>query len=460
MEKSLALESVTLPYSHVALPNRIIKAAMYEHLAHILGGPPNEHHFEVYREWNKYDWGALITGNVQTSPTHLTLGRDMVSPSSLSEEDLLPYRTLRNSMKERIAIVQLSHTGRQAANLIGGRFPGHPPLAPSAVRVKGKNETAGSDFIHSIIFQNPKAMNIEDIDIVYAGFVQAAKAMHLTGFDGVQLHMAHGYLLSEFLSPATNLRTDEYSCATPENALRLLHKIVTTLRAELPHQFIVAVKFSTENTTPAEESRALDYIRTMVSWELLDFVEISGGDYTNPEFMTKTPSKSARQALFASFSRKAKAVVDESSASIKPLIMLTGGINSAALCHSALSHNDADLVGIGRCAVLSPDFPNQVEQRSLDDAQPIGDAPASTDSYIFNNLLPRVNLLGAGTSMAWYGGLIRRLSQHNAKRPGTGLAAVWDMWSWWAPERPTIVRRGLAFLGLLVFVISLVLKLR
>lgn len=208
MEKSLALEGATLPYSKVALPNRLIKvyfditlilhllmhqqAAMYEHLAHILGGPPNEFHHKVYKEWAKYNWGILITGNVQTSPTHLTLGRDMVSPSSLSQEDLLPYRKLRDSMKNRLAIVQLSHTGRQAANIMGGRFPGHPPLAPSAVRVKGKNETAGSDLIHSIIFQTPKAMTIEDIDVVYAGFVQAAKAMHLTGFDGVQLHMAHG----------------------------------------------------------------------------------------------------------------------------------------------------------------------------------------------------------------------------------------------------------------------------
>lgn len=178
------------------------------------------------------------------------------------------------------------------------------------------------------------------------------------------------------------------------------------------------------------------------------------------EFMTRTPSKSARQALFASFSRKAKAAIDESSASTKPLVMLTGGICSAALCHSALSHGDADLVGIGRCAVLCPDFPNQLQQRSLDDARHIGDAPESTDSYVFNNFLPRVNLLGAGTSMAWYGGLIRRLSQRDAKRPGTGLAAVWDMWSWWAPEGVNLVRRGLAFLGLLVFVISLVLRRR
>ena len=187
---------------------------MYEHLASMFGGPPNSYHYNLYSEWAKHQWGMIITGNVEVSPDHLTLGRDMIIPKHITEETLLPFKKLSaaihglyyssgnsnsNSKKNQtLAIMQLNHAGRQSTNLIGGRgFKA--PLAPSAVRVGigaggGQRHELGymSSAIHSLLFQTPKPMSHEDINEMIQAFVRGAKVAQLSGFDGIQLHVAHG----------------------------------------------------------------------------------------------------------------------------------------------------------------------------------------------------------------------------------------------------------------------------
>ena len=214
-----------------------LKVALYEHLATFLGGPPNSYHLRLYGEWAKHDWGMIITGNVQVDRRHLTLGRDIVMPTELTAETLKPFKRLaqvihndaeakedgldgqssiRKTGKIRpLAIMQLSHAGRQSPVLIGGRPPFIPPIAPSSVAVGSRTLAAKSSFTTSssaqlqgeedaregrkssdpvfrILFQVPREMTLDDITNVQLSFVTAALVALKAGFDGVQLHCAHG----------------------------------------------------------------------------------------------------------------------------------------------------------------------------------------------------------------------------------------------------------------------------
>ena len=176
-----------------------IQVAMYEHLASFLGGPPNEHHFSLYSKWAKFDWGMVVTGNVQVSSTHLSLGRDISLPDRISEDSLAPFKELASSMlgtveskRTSLAIMQLSHAGRQSPNFIGGRYPFQRPSGPSPIPVKPTGQSVVSDLLHSFAFQTPHELSQEEIQDIIAAFVRGARVALKSGFDGVQLHAAHG----------------------------------------------------------------------------------------------------------------------------------------------------------------------------------------------------------------------------------------------------------------------------
>lgn len=190
-----------------------LQVALYEHLAKMYGGPPNKYHMGLYTEWAKHDWGMIVTGNIQVSREHLTLGRDIVVPEVLNEETLAPFRKLariihaedsREPSTRPLAIVQLSHVGRQSPNFIGGRKLGIPPMAPSSVRLGSNNRARSRDGVTSLdskdrphlyfraLFQQPREMTLHDIKQVQLAFTRGALAALEAGFDGVQLHCAHG----------------------------------------------------------------------------------------------------------------------------------------------------------------------------------------------------------------------------------------------------------------------------
>ena len=144
----------------------------------------------------------IITGNVQVSHTHLTLGRDVVIPHHISDDSLRPFKQWAAAIhggghdsavsKDVLAVMQLSHAGRQSINFFGGRLLFQAPLAPSAIRV-GTHYLGWLSFVlHRVFFRTPRPMSIADIDDVVEGFVRGAKVAHMSGFDGAQIHAAHG----------------------------------------------------------------------------------------------------------------------------------------------------------------------------------------------------------------------------------------------------------------------------
>ena len=176
---------------------------MYEHLCPLGGGPPNDQHIGLYSTWAQGNWGIVITGNVQISSSHLSLGADLVLPPLNQAYDIRPWQNLAAAMHAArpgdappIALIQLNHTGRQSPRFIGGRAPWNAPLAPSSKRV-GLNVTESwfSRIVYRVLFQKPKEMTAEDIDRTVAEFIFGAKIALEAGFDGIQLHGSHGCML-------------------------------------------------------------------------------------------------------------------------------------------------------------------------------------------------------------------------------------------------------------------------
>src|ERR1700761_2018537 len=150
---------------------------MYEHLASLGGGPPNKAHLSLYSKWSEGGWGMIITGNVQVTSTHLTLGRDTCCPNA-QNINIQPFEALSRAMHgsqsettRPLAIMQLSHAGRQSPRFIGGRPPWKPPLRASSIPV-GERLDGGilSKLTYGIMFQKPKAMRESDITEVIAQF--------------------------------------------------------------------------------------------------------------------------------------------------------------------------------------------------------------------------------------------------------------------------------------------------
>ncbi|KAI0349861.1 FMN-linked oxidoreductase [Trametes cingulata] len=387
---------VTLPCGRV-VPNRLVKAPLYEHLSPLFGGPPNHTHLALYAKWGAGRWGIIMTGNVQVDPRHLSLGRDMVVPFTLTPETLAPWRGLADAIHtgrapasatpsphsdsdvhekdappalgRPLALIQLSHAGRQSLNFFGGRKPFEPPLAPSPIRSGEMHAATDGRFertLHQLMHQVPREMTHEDIKGAVAAFVRGAQMAAQSGFDGVQVHAAHGYLVSQFISPKSNARTDEYSADT--DPLHFLRDIVTAIRAPgvVPEDFVVAVKLNSADyargTAVLQEQRALDHVKEIGSWGLVDFIEVSGGDYEDPQFIdTVDEFKSSRQVIFESFAERSMEILAKCSPTATtrppPLVCLTGGLNTLPKMASVLAHEHAHLLGIGRLSVIQPLLP-------------------------------------------------------------------------------------------------------
>ena len=222
-----AFQPLQLP-NGATIPNRIAKAAMEENMADATQAPSAEL-LRLYQAWAEGGAGLLLTGNVMID------GRAMTGPGGVVLEDdsqLDKFRAWARAGRTRGAQfwMQLNHPGRQMqANL------GQPTVAPSAVSLE-----LGS---FSKMFPQPKALDDQEIAELIRRFVRAAELAEQAGFTGVQIHAAHGYLLSQFLSPISNRRNDAWG-GSLENRARLLLEVVKAVRASVSPGFCVAVKLN------------------------------------------------------------------------------------------------------------------------------------------------------------------------------------------------------------------------
>jgi len=334
---STMFSSLQLPNGSV-LPNRLAKAAMEENMADS-GQLPGPAIHRLYRAWADGGAGLIITGNVMID------GRALTGPGGIVLEagtPLAPFTQWAQAAKHKGAQVwmQLNHPGRQVMAAMGGTA-----WAPSALALDmGK---------HSKLFVQPKAMNDAEIQEVIARFAASAAAAERAGFTGVEIHAAHGYLISQFLSPLSNQRKDDWGGSLPNRA-RLLLEVVRAVRATVTAGFCVAVKLNSADFQRGGFSE--DDARQVILWlnELqVELVELSGGSYESPAMQGRTADGRtlAREAYFLEFARELAAVAHMP-------VMTTGGISRKAVAEQVLASGVA-VAGMATALAIVPDLPAQ-----------------------------------------------------------------------------------------------------
>jgi 2,4-dienoyl-CoA reductase-like NADH-dependent reductase (Old Yellow Enzyme family) len=330
------------------LGNRIAKAAMEEGMAGD-GQLPDQRLLSLYRRWGAGGAGLLITGNVMVHAEALT------GPGGIVLDDaspLEPFAEWAKAGKAGGAAVwmQINHPGRQVQATMPGVV-----WAPSAVGVElGR---------HSKRFARPVAMTSEQIEATVARFAATAARAERAGFDGVEVHAAHGYLLSQFLSPLVNKRTDEWG-GSLENRARMLLDVVRAVRATVSPAFAVAVKLNSADFQrggfDADDARR---VIAMLEPLGVDLVELSGGSYESPA-MSGRATDDRTQAREAYFLDLAMELVRTS-----PLpLMLTGGITRRATAENVCAGGVA-VVGMGTALAVTPDLPNRWREGREADGQ-------------------------------------------------------------------------------------------
>ena len=330
-------DSVKLPCGAV-IPNRICKAAMTEGLA----GPTNianERHVELYRRWGESGAGLHITGNVLVDRWHLERGGNIAIDGPQGNEALAGLADMASAAKAKGAHIwmQINHPGRQTQKMINKH-----PSAPSDVGLKMGNGRFGK----------PIPMTEDDIENTIAAHVNAAVVAEQTGFDGVQFHAAHGYLMSQFLSPLSNIRTDKWGGDLQGRALFLM-EIVRRTRDAVKPGFAVTVKL---NSSDFQKGGFSDDDSVIVADWLqdagVDMIELSGGNYEQPrmiDFDRKDPkadkkkreSTRKREAYFLDF-------VPHLREHLKIPLMVTGGFRTASAMGRAVEEDNIDMVGLAR----------------------------------------------------------------------------------------------------------------
>ncbi|PBI82549.1 NADH oxidase [Variovorax boronicumulans] len=335
MNSSPLFLPLTLPNGSV-LPNRLAKAAMEENMADA-GQLPGAALHDLYRVWAQGGAGLILTGNVMIDGRALTGPGGVVLEAGTPLERFSEWATAARSGGAQVWM-QINHPGRQVQSNMGGTA-----WAPSSVALDlGK---------HSKLFVQPKAMSEAEIAETVDRFAATAQAAERAGFTGVQVHAAHGYLLSQFLSPLTNQRADAWG-GSLENRARFLLDVVRAVRARVARGFAVAVKLNSADFQRGgfSENDAKQVIRWLND-EAVDLVELSGGSYESPAMQGRTADGRtlAREAYFLEFAR-------ELAAEARMPVMTTGGIVRRAVAERVLGEGVA-VVGMATALAVAPDLP-------------------------------------------------------------------------------------------------------
>jgi 2,4-dienoyl-CoA reductase (NADPH2) len=327
--------TLTLPNGSV-LPNRLAKAAMEENLADAEHAP-SDALIRLYQTWAEGGVGLMISGNVMVDRRAMTGAGGVVLESDSHKERFINWaRTARATGAQ--VWMQINHPGRQMPASLG-----QTSFAPSAVPLEMGN--------FSKQFTPPLAMSDGDIADVKQRFVRAAVLAEQFGFNGVQIHAAHGYLISQFLSPITNQRTDGWGGPLAHRA-RILLDVVKEIRATAGPGFAVSVKLNSADFQRGGFS--VDDAKQVVSMLNplgVDLLELSGGSYEAPAMhgQARDGRTLAREAYFLEFAKDIAAVAEMP-------IMVTGGIRRLPIAEQVLD-SGIDMVGMGTALALHPGLP-------------------------------------------------------------------------------------------------------
>ena len=310
----------------VVLKNRIAKSAMSDSLGDGTGHPTSEQN-RLYQRWADGGLAISIIGEVQATSNYAEKPSNLVLDANADMSKFRELAALGTSNNTQLWL-QLGHAGALAYAPISN------PKGPSALDLPDLR---------------CEAMTQVEINQVPLEFARTAKLAQQAGFGGVQIHAAHGFLLSQFLSPLFNKRSDEYG-GSVANRMRLLRASIEATRAAVGPHFPIAVKLNSSDQLEGgfSEDEALEVVAALDGTSV-DIIDISGGTYFPG---AKSASDSAgRGPYFIGFAKRARLVTS------KPL-MLTGGFKTGAQAKEAVQSGAVDVVGLARALVLEPALPN------------------------------------------------------------------------------------------------------
>jgi len=377
------------------LRNRLAKSSMSETLA-TYDNHPTFKLVELYRRWAASGLGLMITGNVMIDRRALGEPGNVVIEDG---SDLAILRTWARAATDQGAAiwVQLNHPGKQSPKGLNVSN-----LSPSAVPFREDMNA---------FFETPREATPAEITDIIRRFGRSAAICKEAGFSGVQIHGAHGYLISQFLSPHHNLRTDEWG-GSPENRRRFVMAVYAEIRSQVGPEFPVGIKLNSADFQRGgfteEES-----IATIVALAEagIDMIEISGGTYEAPAMSgafqkPQKASTAAREAYFLEFAEKVRA-------NVQVPLMVTGGFRTAEGMRDALRSGALDVVGLARLLAIDPDAPKALLQ-GRDSAQKV--RPITTG-------IKPVDRMGI-MEVLWYTRQLKRIAEGGDPRPGeSGLIA-------------------------------------
>lgn len=324
---------LTLPCG-VTLKNRVAKAAMSEQIAHA-NGAPSETLIRLYAAWAHGGAGVLLTGNVMIDHNALVEPRNAILEDDQHLERVT--RWARAGKTHGAAMVmQINHPGRVPVLPLLRQ-----PVAPSAIRAGqlGYN------------LRKPRALSTDEVKDMIARYARTAGLAVRAGFDGVQVHAAHGYLLSQFLSLKANRRDDAYG-GDPKRRMAMLLEVVAAVRAAIGPDKVLSVKLNSADFENGglTTDESLD-VALALEAAGIDLLEISGGNYEAPAMTgIVTSGTASREAYFLSYAEQLREVG-------KVPLMLTGGARTARFMNDVLAAGSVDVIGLGRPMAIHADYP-------------------------------------------------------------------------------------------------------
>uniref|UniRef100_A0AC34Q3B0 NADH:flavin oxidoreductase/NADH oxidase N-terminal domain-containing protein n=1 Tax=Panagrolaimus sp. JU765 TaxID=591449 RepID=A0AC34Q3B0_9BILA len=288
-------QELVLPTSKRVAKNRFMKSALSEQTALFTPDNPETHglptqtHVNMYEKWNAGGFGITVTGNVMVDQHHLEApGNTIIQEELDNPERRKIWKQIAEIAKKHgnLIVAQIGHAGRQTSKLVNPK-----PFSSSTVALKTK--------VFNREFGDPVELTTEQVKTeVVDKFVYTAKYLFDAGFDGVQLHGAHGYLLAQFMSRTTNKRTDKYG-GSARNRAQILVEIYNGIRQQVPVEtgFIIGAKLnSVEFQNEGLSTDEAQEVAQTLDETGFDFLELSGGTYETLSFKHRKESTIKREA--------------------------------------------------------------------------------------------------------------------------------------------------------------------
>lgn len=322
----------------IKLKNRFMKSAMSEVLGSKKYAPTNAHE-QLYRTWAQGGTGLLITGNVMVDSQYIGELGNVVIENETTLPQLQNWSSAGTENNTHLWM-QINHPGKQIPSFLAKQ-----PVAPSAIPLKLP------------LFNKPRELTGDEISEIIHRFATVAAIAKKANFTGVQIHGAHGYLVSQFLSSYHNQRKDSWG-GNLENRMRFLLEIYQSIRHAVGEEFPIALKVNSADFQRGgfTEQESLQVIKEIASLGI-NLIEISGGTYEAPVMIGTKQKQSTqqREAYFLEFASQVRKEIDT------PLAV-TGGFRTANGMAEAINSGHVDLVGLARPLAVDPNLPQKILQ--------------------------------------------------------------------------------------------------